>query len=164
MKKLPTKLPSTSLKKKLSRSAEAVKFWDKSNFGGSLVLLIAGIVILALGIHYFSNKPAAKQSSNNASSSVTTPSGSQVSISPTGFIPQTITLKAGTQLTWTNNDTSPHQVAADPYPSNNSIPGFDSTIVLHAGDSYSFTFVVPGTYHLHDQLNPMNINGTVVVN
>jgi len=87
----------------------------------------------------------------------------QVSITKDGFVPATITVSKGTQLTWTNTDTEPHQVAADPYPKNDSIPGFDSTIILQQDESFSFTFEQSGTYTYHDELHPLDIKGTIVV-
>lgn len=84
-------------------------------------------------------------------------------IAQTGFTPATLAIKPGTQVTWTNTDSDAHQVAADPYPKNNSIPGFDSTQTLLAGDSYSFTFNTKGTYHVHDQINPLKNLATIIV-
>lgn len=86
-----------------------------------------------------------------------------VSISTGGFMSATLQIAVGTQVVWTNNDTQPHQVAADPHPLDNSITGFDSTQILQKGDSYSFTFTKMGTYHYHDHLNPLTLQGTVIV-
>jgi len=89
----------------------------------------------------------------------------QVSITSSGFTPATIAIKAGTQIIWTDNDTAPHQIAADPHPKHDSIPGFDSTVTLLAGDSFAFTFETKDTYTYHDHLNPLDpkYRGTVIV-
>jgi len=86
-----------------------------------------------------------------------------VNINNTGFFPAEITINRGTQVTWTNLDSKSHQVAADPYPKNNSIPGFNNLALLQTNDTYSFVFSKAGTYHYHDQLNPFTLLGTVVV-
>ncbi|MBI4033674.1 hypothetical protein HY379_01615 [Candidatus Saccharibacteria bacterium] len=81
------------------------------------------------------------------------PTGS-VSITGSGFVPAVISVNAGDQLTWTNNDSVPHQVAADPHPAHDSIVDFDSSIALQPGDSLSFFFETPGSFSLHDESNP----------
>lgn len=119
--------------------------------------LVIGIVMLVLALtSYFGlhdqSKPATAQKYL-----------AHVSVTSSGFNPSVLGVKSGTQVTWINADTKPHQVAADPYPKNNSIPNFDSTQTLLTNDSYSFTFNQRGTYHYHDQLNPLKLLGTVVV-
>jgi len=87
----------------------------------------------------------------------------QITITKDGFVPATVSVAKGTQITWTNTDTEPHQVAADPFPKNDSIPGFDSTIILQQDESLSFIFEQSGTYTYHDEANPLNFKGIVVV-
>lgn len=121
-----------------------------------LLILIAAIFVVLLAtmaIYQAVHKQTPKPTSTT---NVAKPSQAAVSVTDSGFSPASITIKAGTQLTWTNNGKSSHQVAADPYPANNSIPGFDSTKTLLPGDSLSFTFEQKGTFHLHDQSQPLN--------
>ncbi|MEX1059037.1 MAG: dockerin type I domain-containing protein [Candidatus Saccharimonadales bacterium] len=77
-----------------------------------------------------------------------------VSITSSGFVPATISIKAGDQVAWTNNDSVAHQVAADPHPAHDSITDFDSSIALQPGDSLSFFFETTGSFKLHDESNP----------
>ncbi|HLG90680.1 MAG TPA: dockerin type I domain-containing protein [Candidatus Saccharimonadales bacterium] len=77
-----------------------------------------------------------------------------VSITNSGFVPATISIKAGDQVTWINNDSVPRQVAADPHPAHDSIVDFDSSIALQPGDSLGFFFETAGTFTLHDESNP----------
>jgi len=91
------------------------------------------------------------------------PKEATVSINDSSFEPQTLQIKSNTIVKWINAGTVSHQVAADPYPYNSSIPGFDSEQTLLPGDSISYTFASAGTYHLHDQLHPYNLQATVVV-
>ena len=69
------------------------------------------------------------------------------------FAPQTITVKAGTTVTWTNEDDIPHTVT--------SIGHFRSK-ALDTGDTFSFTFTTPGTYAYFCSLHP-HMQGSVVV-
>jgi plastocyanin len=85
-----------------------------------------------------------------------------VEISKDGFVPATISVKKGQVVVWTNNDQKPHQVATDPYPSNDTVAGLLSD-PLTTGDSFSFTFDQTGTFTYHDNLNPLKLKGTIVV-
>ena len=69
------------------------------------------------------------------------------------FNPKVVTVKAGTTVTWTNNDDIPHTVA--------NPPKFKSK-ALDTGDSYSFTFTTPGSYSYFCSLHP-HMTGTIVV-
>jgi len=71
------------------------------------------------------------------------------------FNPQTVTVKAGTTVTWTNKDDIPHGIAA----TNNA---FKRSPALDTDDSFSFTFTTPGTYQYFCYIHP-HMTGTVVV-
>lgn len=125
-----------------------------------VLLAIVAIFAVLLGI------AAMTRNSNKTNTQVhATVQTAQVYVTKSGFIPAIINIKVGTSLTWTNQDSKVHQVAADPYPKNDSIPGLNSTVILNKGDSYSFKFDNAGTYTYHDQKNPLNksFHGTVVV-
>jgi plastocyanin len=78
-----------------------------------------------------------------------------VSIDNFTFTPQTMTVKAGTTVTWTNKDDIPHGIAA----TNNT---FTRSKALDTDDSYSFTFTTPGTYQYFCYVHP-HMTGTIVV-
>lgn len=86
-----------------------------------------------------------------------------VTITNAGFVPQTVRIKKGTQVTWTNTEKNPHWVASDPHPTHTGLPGFDSLSALTANDSYTYTFDKTGTFTYHDYLNPLKFKGTVIV-
>jgi plastocyanin len=104
-----------------------------------------------------------KSSTSTATASLALLASAQVSITNTGFVPATVTIKAGQAVTWTNNDTKPHVVASDPYPTDNALANFDSRQNLTTDDHYSSVFDKAGTYTYHDDLNPYALKGTVVV-
>jgi plastocyanin len=78
-----------------------------------------------------------------------------VSIVDFGFDPGSVTIDAGSTVTWTNTGNATHTVTSDD-------GAFDSGN-LASGDSYSFTFDTPGTYNYHCAIHP-NMTGTIVVN
>jgi len=71
------------------------------------------------------------------------------------FNPQTVTVKAGTTVTWTNKDDIPHGIAT----TNNA---FKRSQALDTDDSFSFTFSTPGTYQYFCYIHP-HMTGTIVV-
>ena len=122
------------------------------------------VLIIAVGA-YLDLRPNHQNSSTKTSitkGTISVPTA-KMDISQSGFTPQTLIVKPGTEVTWTNSDGQPHKVAADPYPADNSIPGFDSTQLLQKGDSYSFSFQKVGTYHVHDESDPLKLNATITV-
>jgi amicyanin len=78
----------------------------------------------------------------------------KVNIDNFTFGPEKLTVKAGTTVTWTNEDDIPHTVAS-------STKAFKSK-ALDTDDSFSFTFTTPGTYEYFCSLHPHMV-GTVVV-
>jgi len=70
------------------------------------------------------------------------------------FAPSTLTVKAGTNVTWRNEDDIPHTVAS-------STRVFKSK-ALDTDDSFSFTFNDAGTYEYFCSLHP-HMKGTIVV-
>jgi amicyanin len=76
-----------------------------------------------------------------------------VKISNFTFSPPQITIKAGTSVTWINEDDIPHTVVSPP--TVRSKP-------LDTDDTFSFTFTTPGTYKYFCSLHP-HMTGTIVV-
>ena len=71
------------------------------------------------------------------------------------FTPGSVTVKAGTAVTWTNKDDIPHGIGS----ADNAFP---KSKALDTDDSYSFTFTTPGTYQYFCYLHPKMV-GTIVV-
>ena len=69
------------------------------------------------------------------------------------FGPQELKVKAGTTITWTNEDDMPHTVVS---------PNNFRSKVLDTEGAYSFTFTTPGTYKYFCSLHP-HMTGTIVV-
>jgi plastocyanin len=78
----------------------------------------------------------------------------EVDIDQFAFLPQRITVKAGTTVTWINEDDVPHTVAS-------SSKLFKSK-ALDTRDKFSFTFTTPGTYEYFCSLHP-HMTGAIAV-
>ncbi len=76
------------------------------------------------------------------------------------FSPTRIQVALGTTVTWTNQDTIPHNVTLTPVvisSSNNWESG-----LLYPGQSFSYTFTSQGTFQYHCQEHP-GMDGIVIV-
>ncbi|MBV9486522.1 MAG: cupredoxin family copper-binding protein [Frankiaceae bacterium] len=91
----------------------------------------------------------------SGSGSGSTASGNTVTIQSFQFHPATLTVKAGTKVTFTNEDGTPHTATANPGSS------FDSGS-LSKGQSFTFTFSKPGTYTYICNFH-QTMKGTIVV-
>lgn len=78
----------------------------------------------------------------------------QVAIRGYAFVPPTVTVDAGTTVSWVNDDDEPHTVTTTDKAINS--PGLD------AGQTFSMTFPTAGTYAYFCSIHPQ-MRGTVVV-
>ena len=78
----------------------------------------------------------------------------EVNIDNFAFAPQRLTVKAGTTVTWTNEDDIPHTVTS-------SKKVFRSK-ALDTNDKFSFTFTTPGEYKYFCSVHP-HMTGAIVV-
>jgi plastocyanin len=90
---------------------------------------------------------------NNLSAPART-ADTMVTIDNFTFEPQRLTVKAGTTVTWVNQDDIPHLVAS-------TTKVFKSK-ALDTDDKFSFTFTTPGVYDYFCSLHP-HMTGTIVV-
>lgn len=81
--------------------------------------------------------------------SATAETTDQVTIKAYAFGPSKITVKVGTKVTWTNQDSVKHTVTPD-----NDSPDFTASELFGKGESYSFTFTKAGTYAYHCEPHP----------
>lgn len=121
---------------------------------------IVGIIYAATSNKDTNNTSTTTQTNQQNSSGNNTPStpantSSEISIMNLSFSPSNTTVKKGTQVTWTNNDSTAHTVTAD------SGTG-PSSGTLQPGGKYSFTFNDVGTFKYHCSIHP-DMTGSVTV-
>ena len=105
--------------------------------------VVAATVLLISGARGFTASAEQAQASNV-----------EVKIDNFSFGPATLTVAAGTTVTWTNRDDIPHTVVSDD-------KVFKSK-VLDTDEKFSFTFTKPGTYGYFCSIHP-KMTGKVVV-
>lgn len=126
-----------------------------SSFGW-MVMLILALVVAGCASQSPPATPAAP-AAPAAPGAAAPPAGNTVTIRNFAFSPAALSVKPGTTVTWTNQDSAPHTVVSadgDPAP-------FTSD-TLATGASFTFTFTTPGTYTYHCSIHP-SMTGTIVV-
>lgn len=110
---------------------------------------------------------------NNGAGYYTQPAASQnafVAYTAAGFSPQTLTVPAGTTVTFVNQGTAFFRPASDPHPTHTGYPetggcagiAFDSCAPVGPGMAWSFKFDKKGAWSYHNHLNPSE-TGTIIV-
>ena len=94
------------------------------------------------------------QAGGNRANAVTPVATDTVHIKNFAFSPATVTVKAGSTVVWTNNDSIQHDLTFD--------NGGIASNVLNQNDTFSHTFPTAGTYHYVCSIHPF-MHGTVIV-
>jgi plastocyanin len=105
--------------------------------------VVAAALLLVTGSRGFAARAEQAQASNM-----------EVKIDNFSFGPATLTVAAGTIVTWTNRDDIPHTVVSD--------DKIFKSKVLDTDEKFSFTFTKPGTYGYFCSIHP-KMTGKVVV-
>jgi plastocyanin len=126
--------------------------------------VVVGMAVVALAACSPAQTPTAPSSSMTGMSMPTTTQSTSdaavatntVAIKNFAFDPAVITVKAGTTVTWTNSDQDPHTVTSD------GKAGPLNSKPLNQGDTYQYTFTVPGTFSYLCTIHPF-MTATVTV-
>ncbi len=110
---------------------------------GKIILVVVIIIILGAGGYFISkNRMQTGAPAQNSTSTNQNPAPQNqtqtVNISNFSFVPPSVTIKVGTTIKWTNEDSATHRV-------HSSTGVFDSGN-LAQGNSYEFQFNTVGTY------------------
>jgi plastocyanin len=89
-----------------------------------------------------------------SASTADTPDPTRIVVKDFMFMPSSLTVKAGSTVTWANMDDEPHSVVSD--------TGLFRSGAMDTNESFSFKFEQPGTYHFTCSIHPRMV-GTIVV-
>lgn len=134
-----------------------------------LVLGIVLVIVVLIGGYMLLSKNGSSPSQSNNTQSNPTPTtqtqtnqkDENVTVDASGFNPQSITIKAGTRVVWTNKSGGPVTVNSDAHPTHLLFP-FLNLGEFNDGSSVSVVFDKSGKYTYHNHLNPSQ-TGTVIV-
>ena len=123
-------------------------------------LAAAGLTACGGATHAATSQPAgpavhAEATSPAAHTEAAPVATSAVTIDNFAFTPAAITIKAGTTVTWTNNDEEPHSVVSSEEP-------MRSPTLAGKANMFSHTFSKPGRYAYNCGIPPF-MQGTVEV-
>ena len=110
------------------------------------------VIIFVIGLSFSCSGDDNSTSSNGSSNP---PPANAVNIAGLAFSPTNLTVKAGTTVTWTNNDAATHTVTSDN-------GAFTSSGNLKTNDTYQFTFMTAGSYPYHCTIHP-SMQATITV-
>lgn len=137
-----------------SRSVSNSYHDEQSNFliivGGGFIVIVAVLFLLSGSSRHI------QKAISKTDTTATTPAVEKntVVIKSFGYTPSSMTVKAGTKVTFENQDTTAHSATAD--------DGSFDTKVLSQGEKGSFTFTKAGTYSYHCSVHP-SMTGTIIV-
>lgn len=123
----------------------------KKILGFSLLIVLA-FTLTACGAK--TTTPISTPTSQPAATNTTTPTTttSNVTIKSFAFTPATLTVKVGTTVTWTNQDSAPHDVKVNNFTSPS----------LKTGESFNYQFNTAGTYDYICGIHPA-MTGQIIV-
>ena len=99
--------------------------------------------------------------------SPTPPSGggaTTITITASGVSPQTVTVAAGSRVTFVNNDSRRHDMSSDPHPEHTDCGEINQVGVLQPGESRqtgNLNTVRTCGFHDHDQPNVSSLRGSI---
>ena len=146
---------------------------EENEKGKNTFVIIVVVVLAALGVFlYVKSQTGLKPIDNTSEKTETSGETSQSTVAPSdtivqgteakieikgfAFSPAIITVKVGTKVTWTNQDSVAHTATSD------DSTTFD-TGLLNQGESGSFTFDKVGTYEYHCTPHPRMTAKIIVV-
>ena len=122
------------------------------------VLLLLAAAILA---------PACSSSGTGGSTPTVPPSGSPTfTITSAGVSPKSLTVSAGSQVTFVNNDRITHEMFSDPHPEHTDCPEIDFVGSLAPGQAkQTGNLNTVRTCGFHDHLQPLNtsLQGSILI-
>lgn len=118
---------------------------------------VIAFVAVAFGSSWVIGRGEAEEPTPAATPAAATPSadGLQISIAQFKFGPNTLSVRAGTTVTWTNRDEESHTVT--------SSAGAFASAALDRGEMFSYRFTAPGTYTYFCALHP-HMTARIIVN
>ena len=144
----------------------------KSRWGVAAAVVLPAVLLTGAGCGPAATPPgAAATVETGGSTGGTGGTGGTVSLKSLDFLPESVTVQAGTRVTWRNEEPITHTVTSG------EVTGIDATSGLRSGEKpdhrfdarlpergsvFSHTFAEPGTYPYYCDIH-RGMNATVVV-
>ena len=115
-----------------------------------LIVPALGVLILLGGCSYYQNQTQTQPSQTKTSATPAT--ANSVTIQGFAFSPAELKVKAGTTVTWINNDSVPHTIKSTTF----------NSATLARGEKFEFKFEKTGTFDYACGIHP-SMQGKIVV-
>lgn len=114
-------------------------------------ILIATLLVSALGLAGCTDSVDTTDPASSGGSAVDVHEGDlTIDMVDVGFSPKEVRIHAGTLVTWVNRDDMGHAVSPDDKAQWGTEGSGDAPDQwMNQGDTWSWTFTTPGTYHYH---------------
>ena len=88
-----------------------------------------------------------------------------ITITAAGVSPKTITVAAGSRVTFVNNDSRPHDMNSDPHPEHTNCPEINVGFIAAgaSGTTQNLTRARSCGYHDHNQPEVAALQGTIII-
>lgn len=116
-----------------------------------VIVVVIAVVVLGGGYFFLMSERDAEEIPAQVGPSI---SESKVVIKNFAFSPNALRVKAGTKVTWTNDDVAGHSVTSD--------TGVFDSGVLSPGKSFERVFAQKGTFAYHCEPHP-SMKATIIV-
>lgn len=126
----------------------------KKSFGW---LAIASACLIVSGC----STPKIKSLSDEETTPTQVKSTNQLTIREGQFVPDKISVRAGDEVIFTNEDNTPCIIASDPHPEHDQLPDLYSS-PIYEGKSYNYVFKERGYFGVHLEGNP-SIKAQIIV-
>jgi plastocyanin len=105
--------------------------------------------------------PALGQATSSNTAQVSIVEGSSSTPGPNSYNPSPLTIKVGTTVVWTNNDSTLHTVTSG-LPSGGPVGTLFDSSYLGPGKTFNYTFSKAGTFDYHCTLHPTMVGKVIV--
>lgn len=135
---------------------------EPEKISGNSSYWVIGVIalIVVVGIIWFAGRKQASNPSPAVKSSQQ--SAASIEYTDSGFSPQSVTIKIGETVKFTNNSSGEMWVASAPHPTHTDYPEFDAKKAYNRGESYFFTFEKKGTWKFHNHADPTKFGSVTV--
>jgi plastocyanin len=92
--------------------------------------------------------------------------GPTITISSSGVSPKTLTVRPGSQVTFTNNDVRDHEMDSDPHPDHTDCPAINAVDFLTPGQSKqtgNLNIVRTCGFHDHMRFEDASLRGSITI-
>lgn len=127
-----------------------------------VIYLIIGVLVYGVVYYLYLNRSITPSSPTVPTGQITPDqTRAEISISSTGFVPSSVSVKVGGTVTWNNLGTNISNVSSAPHPTHTDYPPLNLGDI-NPGASVSLTFPTAGTYYFHNHLDSSQFGSITV--